>query len=351
MSTMIPLLLEGRSVLFLSDLHAGKATYGGGGAVFDLTPAQHRICGIDIDYLAQRVDAIAVGGDLVDWRATVPEDANYNTFRAGLSAATRAKLAETSGNHDLASYTSPFQSRTAEQWSAAVGGLPKYVHKPDVDVLDGTVQVVSLSQETMRFNEWLSPAKAAEDARPEVKPGRGFLLSDNEANPFDKTTALGYLRSRLDTGRPTWICMHYPLRQHFNGDLDQGTIDKLTDIITSYTNVIGVLSGHRHANYEYDVNHARQVSVAGHGRTVLTAGINGPAMGGQMARSTSPDPIEYPWTNPFMAMLVTYRPGVVTVRWRDLIKRRWVKGVNRDGVLDFSHEIAVSCNVPIRVAP
>lgn len=336
---MLPSRREGHTVVFVTDLHAGKATYGSG--THFLTAAQHRMCGIDLDWLASFSDVVAYGGDLVDWRAGAPEDAEFKAFLA--ARAYPQKQLVTSGNHDLAGYNAPNNWRTGNSWAASLG-VAKYGHRPAGENAGDGVQVVALSQETMKFSEWLSPDRAAADPRPEVRPGRGFQLTDNAANPFDVSTSLGYLRSRLETGRPTWVLMHYPLDQHYRNPMDATTAAKLTDIITSYGNVIGVLSGHRHANPFTDAGHVREVVVNGNSRRVVTAGINGPAAGGKMAQVPSEN---YPWDSPFLATVVTYSPGRVIVRWRDLIRRRWVQ-VNGEV---HTKTLNVSCSVPITLTP
>lgn len=344
MAQLFPQKREGQTVTFVTDLHAGKATYGtnGSSGTYFLTPEQHRIMGEDMDMLSRYSDVVGLGGDLVDWRGTTPEDAEFKAFyNARINRTT--KYLGAYGNHDYAAYNSPYPNRNVASLSSSFG-FPKFGHLPAGDLATDGVQVVALSQETMRFNEWLSLAGAAADSRPAVKPGRGFQLTDNASNQYDTTTAFGYLRSRLQTGRPTWIMMHYPLIQQYSGgDLDTTTAAKMTDVITKFPNVIGVLSGHRHANFMREAGSVGRTTVTGNGSTRYVASVNAPASGGQIATAGGPS-IEYPWDSPFMATVVTYSPGSVLVRFRDLIRRAWVPGVNDV----FAEPIAVSCTAPIK---
>lgn len=346
MRSLEPLAMEGETIVFITDPHAGKGAYsihypGESGMTtdkpeawrprWDFTEAQHRAMGIDLDELSKRASVVAIGGDLIDWgyspsapNAAAGDPAGFIAasvqdaqFKAWLNArANLPKYLPTSGNHDLNSFNSRLD-RTGDQWASAIG-YAKYLTKPAT----GTgVQVIGLSQDTQTYDDG-------------VAGGRGFALTDNPSNPLDTSTALGYMRSKLENGRPTWIMMHYPMRQHFSGTLYEPTQVALTDAITKYPNVIGVLSGHRHANVFTDANHAKVVNIVGNGKTVATAGINGAACGGQMGGT-----YEYPWDMPFVATVLTYRRGRVIVRWRDMIAREWIKSVG--GV--YSKDLAISC--------
>lgn len=351
MRTLYPLAIEGETIVFITDTHSGKGAYSihypgesgvsgptpeGWRPRWDFTEAQHTAMGVDLDDLARRAKAVGIGGDLIDWGynpatpntaagdpagfiAAAVQDAQFMRFYNARTE--REKYCVTTGNHDLASFNSRVD-RTGDAWAASVK-LPKYDSKP---VAGKGVQIVGLSQETQSYADG-------------EEGGRGFALSDNPSNPLDTKTALGYLRARVATGRPTWINIHYPMRQQYPATrFDEATHIALTKIIAGSDNVLGVLSGHRHANPFTDTAHASEVSYSDNGRTVVTAGINAAASGGQMAGS-----FEYPWDSPFVATVLTYRPGRVIVRWRDLIARTWLRGLGGQ----YYKELSVSCAVPI----
>lgn len=309
---------EGVHVAFVTDMHAGKK-YNGEPVTID----QHKAVGVDIDWLSTFCDVVAMGGDNVDWATATPED---NLIKSWISSRTGPVVC-TSGNHDLANSTS-YAHRTGAAWAAATG-VPKSNYAP-VSANNTGLQVITTTQESMRFNEWLTPAAAAADPRPEVKPGRGFVLSDNPNNPLDTSTGYGYLRSRLETGRPTWILQHYAMSEHIPSRYVPPETDaKFQQLVAQYPNIIGVLSGHRHALIDVDKRIAKSYKVGN--RTL--AGVNSPPCGGQNT----------PFEIPFLATVVTYRPGSVTVRWRDVLRRAWVPSV-----YGYSTTFSVSCNLPAR---
>lgn len=340
MRSLEPLALEGEIHVFITDPHVGKGAYsihypgesGVSGTTpegwrprWDFTEAQHRAMGIDLDHLMSRASVVGIGGDLIDWgynpaapNAVAGDPAGFISasaqdaqFKRWINARQFLdKYLPITGNHDMNSFNSR-AVRSGDQWSADVG-FPKYSAKP----AGGTgVQIVGLSQDSQSYD---SP----------------FTLTDNPSNPFDSSTALGYLRTKMENGRPTWIMIHYPMIQHYPGTVDAATNAALTDVLTKYPNAIGVLSGHRHANVYTDSNHAKVVNLTGNGKTVATAHINGAACGGQMGGT-----YEYPWDMPFVATVLTYSPGRVIVRWRDLIAREWIKSVG--GV--YYKDLAISC--------
>lgn len=313
MSTYAPAPWDGVTIAFLTDMHNGRGE----------TVSQHPVCGQDIDYLAKYCDAIALGGDNVNWASTTPEDA---AIRSWLNARTLPGII-CSGNHDHAN-SQTYASRTGAQWATA-SQRPKFDR---LDVGDSRVQLVAISQESMKFSEWLTPEAAATDPeqRPEVLPGRGYVITDNPSNPFDVSTGAGYLRTQLENGRPTWLVQHYPMRAHVSGSrfVPQATETLLQGIAAAYPNLIGILSGHHHANIVTNSNVGKPYSAGG--RTL--AGVNGPASGGAD-----------PFNDPLVATIVSYRPGRVTVRWRDLMRRSWI----RSGVHGFANSFDVSCVEPI----
>ncbi|UOQ58088.1 hypothetical protein MUN78_04380 [Leucobacter allii] len=333
--TITPGRREGQSVVLLTDGHAGRVT----ASTDFLTESQHRMCGIDVDWLASFATVVGLAGDNINYSSpTLP--AEDPEALAWLQARDRshASYLVTTGNHDYAN-AATHEARGIAAWQAAMGGLPKYSHAPAGETAAAGLQVVALSQESMTLAEWLSPAAAAADERPQFKPGRGFALTDNSADPLDQTTALGYLRRRLATGRPTWLMVHYPPQQQYGSSyyLDGATSAAITQIASTSPNLVGILSGHYHANPFRSPDHVKPLTIGD--RTI--AGINGPAWGGAMSAAGG-EPLSYPFESPFIATVVTYAPGTVIVRWRDLIRRRWVKSIH-----GYRYEFPVSCTAPI----
>lgn len=327
MPTMQPGRRDGHTVAFVTDMHAGVNSH-----ILNM----HNRMGTDLDWLEKYCKVMGLSGDNVNWGNTSP--ASEDLFIKNFIAARRnkAKYLVTSGNHDLGSGTktsaSTYPSRTGNTWATATG-TSKYSHYPPGETVASGLQVVALSQDSMAFNQWLNKSVAAADARPEVKPGRGVVYPQ---------AALDYLEARLKTGRPTIIMIHYPLLQHITNSRhwDATAAAELNDVLTKYTNVVGVLSGHHHRpmNNPYLTNRTK---LTGNGRTMYVAGVNGPSAGGPMTGFTT-------YTQPLIAGVVSYRPGRVLVRWRDLAQRRWVKGMTYNGKgMQFVSEIPVSCQVAV----
>lgn len=321
MTGITPSFFEGQHVAFVTDMHKGKKMDDG----VSLTPQQHNTAGLDLDWLATFCDVVGIGGDNVDWTGTTPEDAEMKSWlvnrrKVGVPYVT------TTGNHDFANSVT-YANRAVAAWETA-SGEARYQHAPDGDLSTDGVQLVAVSQASMRFNEWLTPAAAAADSRPEVKPGRGFVLTDNPSSPQSPGAALGYLRRRLATGRPTWLVSHYAMNAFIDSSyVPPETEAALADIAAEFPNLIGIMSGHFHANVF--TNTLAKAYPAG-GRTL--AGINGPACGGALH------------TMPFVATVVSYRPGEVIARWRDLTSRRWI----RHDTYGWFRKVAVSCTAPIK---
>lgn len=325
MSTRNPTRRDGSTVAFLTDMHNGYQA---------ATSQMHNRAGLDLDQLEKYCKVIGLAGDNVNWNelSPAPEDAFIKNWLA--SRKNSGKYLTTSGNHDLGgsneSLKNPFRSATA--WASATG-VPKYAHYPAGDTPASGIQVVTLSQEEMRFNQWLNPAAAAADARSSVKPGRGFVLS---------AAALNYLRARLETGRPTWIMIHYPLVQHTGAERfwNPDAAEDIADVITSYDNVIGVFSGHYHRALS-STRLTHRTALSGNGRSLRIAGVNSPSAGGPMSG------YDQYTDQPVIGTFMSYKPGKVLVRWRDLTLRRWVKGMRPDGTMGYSSELDISCQVPI----
>lgn len=324
MPTYNPGRREGQTIAFLTDMHSGIDTQ---------THYMHARVGTDMDWLEKYCKAIGLAGDNVNWNNLSPaaEDAAIKAFIAGRK--NKAKYLATSGNHDLASANSSIKhpNRTATAWASATS-VPKHSHYPPGETVDSGIQIVALSQESMRFNEWLNPKAAAADDRPTVKPGRGVVYS---------TEALNYLKVRLNTGRPTILMIHYPLSQHIKNDRfwNPEAAGALTDVLTQYDNVVAVISGHYHATMDrsYLTN---RTAVTGNGRTLYIAGVNGPPAGAAVAG------VPNYMDTPLIATVVTYAPGKVIVRWRDLAQRRWIPRIISGNKFYYT-EISVSCQVPV----
>lgn len=325
MPTMTPGRRDGHTIAFLTDMHAGTTPQ---------TKFMHARMGIDLDWLERYCKVIGLAGDNVNWGKLSPseEDAAIKAFIS--SRRNKKKYLLTSGNHDLGSSQKSygFPSRSGNTWAAATA-VPKYSHYPPGETVSSGLQVVALSQESMKFSEWLNKKAADADGRSEVRPGRGVVFS---------SAAFDYLRARLDTGRPTILMIHYPLVQHVTNDrhwnLDSAS--ELTDIITQYDNFVGVISGHYHRSMNSKLL-SNRTRVVGNGVTKWVAGINGPSAGA--ASSAYPQYTDIP----LIASVVSYKPGKVIVRWRDVGQRRWVRGTLPDGKQGFFSEINVSCQVPV----
>lgn len=276
MTREYPYPLDGSSLLFITDLHLGRRGW---------TARQLEIAGDDVDHLEKFVDGVGVGGDLIHWAvAETPEDPQWRAWYA-----TRTKnvpWARVAGNHDYASFGPPEPARSATQWLTAINETGQN------QVFDlGEMRIISLSPDTWTRATW----------------NAGMALSTDTLNWFEATLAA--------SSKPTWVVAHNPLTQQYPGHIQADTQARLNSIIGGSNNVVGWLSGHRHADIRTDTNHAKRVVVGGR----AIAAINGPAAGGEVA-GTAVDP----WDSPLHCMILTYKDGVVTCRWRNVVTRSWV---------------------------
>lgn len=264
------------SVMFVTDTHFGRR---------DWTASQLAAAGRDIDFLEKFVDGVLVGGDQIHWGINAaPEDDQWNAW---YSARAKTKpWVVAAGNHDLNCFTAPYDNRTAARWRQVTDGQPQ-----NQSIQIGPTRMISLSPDN-----WIRTAS-----------GEG---------PMSLSTAtLDWLDQQLAAdSRPAWLAAHVPLPQQYGGHMDAATSNRLAQIIGARRNVLGWLSGHRHANILTDVNHAKTVTTGGR----MIAGINGPPAGGQVQRS-----VMDPWDSPLHAMVLTYRPGFVRCRWRNLLTQTW----------------------------
>lgn len=265
---------EGTSLLLVTDLHHGRR---------DWTAGQLNAAGATIDWLTPHIDGVAVGGDLIHWgKPTTPEDSAWTSwFNARNKTIPWAVVA---GNHDYASFAEPLPTRNVTQWMAAAANTGR---RTSVDV--GDVRVLG------------------------VFPDRWDFV---HVAPLELSAAdIAWLDAELKAaGKPCWILCHSPIPQQYTGHLEAGTATAVTALIANNPNVLGWLSGHRHADIRTDVKHAMSVTIGGK----QIAAINGPPSGGQVL-GTSIDP----WDSQLHGMVLTYASGRVRCRWINLITRQW----------------------------
>ncbi len=272
-----PVALDGRdSLLFVTDTHHGRRTY---------TATQLAVAGADIDKIVPYVSGVAIGGDLIHWG--VPGSPEDEQWKAWFAARNKSKpWARVAGNHDMGSFASPYPTRTATQWLAAIGETGQ---NQAIDC--GRFRVLALSPD-----QWTRSG-------PSEDP---MVLSQPTLDWLDGQLAAD--------ARPTWLVAHVPLPQQYPGHMAAATATAVEEIVSRRPNVLGWLSGHRHADIRVDMNHAKQIVVGGR----KIAGINGPPAGGQVLGTTVD-----PWDSPLWAMVLTYSPGQVVCRWRNLLTRSW----------------------------
>ena len=278
MSRVSPYPTDSRNTLmFITDLHHGRRAF---------TVQQLNSCGVDIDRLEDAVSGVAVGGDLIHWaNAATPEDAMWNSW-FGNRRKSKPWLV-TAGNHDFASFGAPYPQRGIGDLRAT---LNMGAQNQSVDC--GLFRVLTVSPDSWSRPTW----------------DTGMVLSP---------ATLAWLETELASStKPAWIVGHVALSQQYSGHMDIPTNTALSNIIAQSGCVIGWLSGHRHANIHTDANHAKQVIVNG----VAIAGISAPAMGGEMVGATID-----PWDSPLLLMLLSYKDGVVTCRWRNAITQTWLQ--------------------------
>lgn len=271
------------TVMFITDFQLGRR---------DWLPDQMRVAGTDVDELESSASLVAVGGDNIHWRDNpTPEDEEYNLWYEARKKS--VPWIVTAGNHDFACFTAPYTNRNAEQWVQAQRQPGK----------DQAFSTPSLRVLTITPDEWSIPE------------------GENTWGPMPiPQSTIEWLDTELaNDPRPTWLMLHVPMRRQYPGHLSVEADLALEGVIARRSNVIGYMSGHRHANILTDSRHAIQISIPlPEGGQRRIAAINGPPCGGQVLGTTLD-----PWDSPLHGMLLSYSQGRVTCRWRRFSSRQW----------------------------
>lgn len=269
---------DGTTVLLSTDLHTGRRPW---------TANQLLRAGQELDRMMSYCDGHIIGGDLIHWgKAATPEDTEYVAWENQRRAATSKPVVRVAGNHDLATFVSPYTTRTITQWKAATGFTQ---HNTVTDI--GGLRVIAISPDDWPFVH--------------VSP---MSLPKATTDWLDAQVAA--------TTKPVLVLTHPPLKEHHPGHMDDDTAARIASIIANRPNLVAWASGHRHCDIQTDLNHVKAVSYGA--RTI--ACINGPAAGGQPQNS-----VNDPWDAPLYATTISYRPGRVVVRWRNLLTRQWAR--------------------------
>lgn len=304
-----PRILGGTTVWHLTDTHIGDAP----------GVAWPRMAGVAQDVAQPLVELNDVAGfvhtgDIVNNSNSDadPEDVEakdwletYFTSRPNLWVP---------GNHDIAWRPSSAQAPASSRlgWELAYG-------RPGNDVI--TVGDPARSN-VMRVIGMCPPFYGNDDTDPATPPKGGWVLSD-----ADLTWVEDQLRAAGST--PVWLANHFRLAEQTSGAVDTSIGAQphgaLVDLIASYPNVVGWLSGHVH----WDTEDRRMVMpLAVGGRTI--AAVCGPS-----TRYNS-DHSEAGGTLPYRSLYVTYLGDAVAVRFRDHGAARYCRGTSGrvDGTTD-----------------
>ena len=290
MSTRVwpyPDLRNGTTIHHITDTHFGLRTEADG---------RFPQISVDLEILKAAHAGHLHSGDMVDWDAAptdAPEDAQYLAFRNGVKAKDGLPWAEVVGNHDLQSFQT-LTARTSAQWAASMG-----LSSQNTVTTMGGVRIIGLGPDSWRAFDTPEP---------------GYTLSAATLTFLDQQlTAAG--------STPCFIATHVPPSEQYPAESQVALpVVGLDGIVAGHSNVVGWLSGHRHANPDTDTAHAGVATIGGRKLFV----VNGPAAGGRMAGVAYAD---YVFKSPSLSMFVTYLGGALDVRWRDHSAMGW-KSVN-----------------------
>lgn len=270
---------DGITIGLTTDTHLGRR---------DWTAGHLARVGKDLDWLAPHVVGMVHCGDGIHWDTATPEDDEFVPWLDSRRASGVPWLPVV-GNHDLASFTAPYPNRPAVAWSKGVGLLDQ---NNTMDL--GGLRVIAVGPDSWTFDEGIA------NWQPMPLSAATLEWLDGELTAAGST--------------PCWIAAHSPIEEQYSGHIDAAAGAGLDSVIGAHSNVIGWLSGHRHANIDSDPNQVRRVTVAG--RSIVA--VNGPAAGGLMAGASDDR-----WGNPARSAFITYDGTSVTVRWREHLQERW----------------------------
>lgn len=287
MSTRVwpyPDLRNGTTIHHITDTHFGLR---------DEVDGRFPAISADLELLKASHVGHVHSGDMVDWDASPsagPEDTQYLAWRDGVKAKDGLPWAEIVGNHDLQSFATG-ATRTSAQWATSMG-----LSSQNTVTSMGGVKIIGLGPDS-----WATQITAA----PCVLSAATLTFLDQQLTAAGST--------------PCFIATHVPPNEQYPSNAPNGVatpVANLDGIVAGHSNVVGWLSGHRHANPDTDAAHAGVVSVGGRNLFV----VNGPAAGGRMSGVAYEN---YTFQSPSLSMFITYLGGALDVRWRDHSAMGW----------------------------
>lgn len=281
-----PDMRDGTTICHLSDQHFGQRTF---------SSAWAQTVGTDLDALADTVSGYVNTGDCDHWRTTTV-DGEILSWMDAREAAAGVPMLVTAGNHDLSAFggTDPHPGRTSTQWAQDIG-----VVAPNRVVDMGDLRIIGTSPDVWQYTD-----------------------AGNFGRMAMTTATLEWLDGQVAAAgsRHVFIANHAPVPEHFPGHMVTETAAALADIIGGAPNVMGWLSGHRHANIRTEPDHVKVVNVGG--RNIFA--VNAPPAGGSMP-GTLPDRDIHQFGTTAESIYLTYRNGTLTARWRDHLRGRWTR--------------------------
>jgi len=271
------------NLLVCTDIHHGRRP--------NWTPGQLTRAGADIDRMAGTFDAILYGGDSINWHGTADKTTGPEDFLA-IPWMEQRRVRDTQrvevlayGNHDYACWEPPYNNRT-------ITDLMRIYGKPQQAVYDvRNIKVVVLSPDRW----WDDSAK--EFGNQIIKPSQVTFVEDVLKN----------------TDKPVWLLTHAPLPSHFPGFM---TDNGLETMLAKYPNIMGVVSGHRHADIRVQTDHTKIITLG----TRKVYAINAPSMGG-MPNTGGADP----WDMLSCSTAISLKAGGgIEVRFRNHLRETWM---------------------------
>lgn len=271
------------NLLLCTDIHHGRRP--------NWTPGQLTRAGLDIDRMAGFFDAILYGGDHINWHGTAdkttgPEDFLAIPWMQQRRARDVGRVEIVAyGNHDMSCWEPPYNRRTVGDLEAIYGFPRTAIH----DL--GKIKVIVLSPDRW----WDNTAKEF---------GNQIITSSQVAFVDRELKA---------TTKPVWLLTHSPIPAHFTGHM---TDNGLQAVLSANSNLMGVVSGHRHPDIRVQTDHAKLITLGG--RSVYA--INGASMGG-MPNTGGADP----WDMLSVSTAISIKnDGRVEVRFRNHLRETWM---------------------------
>lgn len=271
------------NILISTDIHHGRRP--------NWTPGQLTRAGNDIDRMPNMFDAIIYGGDHINWHGTADKTTGPEDFLAipwmqqrRVRDLKRVEIVAY-GNHDYSCWEPPYNRRTITELVALYGKPQQAFH----DL--GKVCVIVLS------------------------PDRWWDAGSNDFGPqIINPSQVEFVRAQCAaTTKPVWIFTHAPMPAHYPGMM---TDNGLQALIGETPNIMGIISGHRHADVRTQSDNVKILTID----TRKIYAVNAPAVGG-FPNTPGNDPFDMLSVS---TALTVKTDGSIEIRYRNHLRETWM---------------------------